>query len=105
MCLSEWALRNKIEVEPEVLYAGALLERYGFIFSFDFTIYDAVNKAAKVITDHADETERLLMEGKQIIDKIALDEEPRIQDRRTYSKNQSTERMGNLIGRSECHQK
>lgn len=86
MCLSEWALRNNIEVPPEVLYAGAVLERYGFIFSFDFTIYNAIDKAAKVITEHADEEERLLMEGKQIIDKIAIDEEPRIQDRRTYSR-------------------
>lgn len=87
MCMSEWVLRNKIEVSSEILYAGALLERYGFIFSFDFTIYNAIDKAAKVITEHADEEERLLMEGKQIIDKIALDEEPRIQDRRTYAKN------------------
>lgn len=85
MCLSEWVLRNKIEVSSEILYAGALLERYGFIFSFDFTIYDAIDKAAKVITEHADEEERLILEGKQIADKIAIDEDARIQDRRTSS--------------------
>lgn len=85
MCLSEWALRNNIKVEPDVLYAAALLERYGFIFGFDFDMWNAVDKAAKVITDHADEEERLLMEGKQIADKIKIDEEPKIQDRRTSS--------------------
>lgn len=89
MCIAEWALRNNIKVEPEVLYAGSLLERYGFIFGFDFDMGNAVDKIAKVLADHADEEERLLMEGKQIIDKIAIDEEPRIQDRRTYSKKNS----------------
>lgn len=84
MCISEWAARTKTTVAPEVLYAGKLLERYGFLFGIDFEVSNAIDKVTKVILDHADEEERMLMEGRQIADKIAIDE-PRIQDRRTYS--------------------
>lgn len=85
MCMSEWVIKNRIGVSPEALYAGRLLERYGFIFGVDFDVTTAIDKATKVLTEHADEQERLLMEGKQIADKIKVDEEPRIQDRRTSS--------------------
>lgn len=85
MCMSQWALMTKTKVAPEALYAGAMLERYGFLFGIDFEVSNAIDKAAKVITEHADEEENLLMEGKQIEEKIAIDEQPRIQDRRTSS--------------------
>ena len=85
MCMSDWASKTKTKIKPEVLYAGALLERYGFLFGIDFEVSNAIDKATKVMTDHADEEEHLLMEGKQIANKIAIDE-PRIQDRRTYSR-------------------
>ena len=84
MCMSEWALRTNTRIKPEVLYAGQILERYGFIFGVDFDVATAIDKVSKVLNDHADEEEHLLLEGKQIADKIAVDE-PRIQDRRTYS--------------------
>lgn len=84
MCMSEWVLKNRAEVSPETLYAGRLLEHYGFIFGVDFDVASAIDKATKVIADHADEEEWLLIEGKQIADKIAIDE-PKIQDRRTSS--------------------
>ena len=87
MCLSEWALRTNTKVSPEVLYAGRLLERYGFIFGIDFEVSNAIDKAAKVMTEHADEEEHLVAEDKQIADKIAVDERARIQDRRTYAGN------------------
>lgn len=90
MCLREWALRTKTNVSPEALYAGAVLERYGFLFGIDFDVSNAIDKCTRVLCDHADEEERLLMEGRQIADKIAIDEPPRIQDRRTYKKNQNS---------------
>ena len=83
MCMAEWAWRTKTNIKPEVLYAGRILERYGFIFGLDFDVATAIDKVAKVLMDHADEVEALLREGKQIADKIATDEELRIQDRRT----------------------
>lgn len=85
MCLAEWALRTKTKLSSEVLYAGAVLGRYGFLFGIDFDASTAIDKVTKVITDHADEEERLLMEGQQIAEKIAVDEGVRIQDRRTSS--------------------
>lgn len=85
MCMSDWAWRTKTKVSSEVLYAASTLERYGFIFGVDFDVASAIDKAAKVLADQANEEERLLAEGKQIADKIKIDEEPRIQDRRTSS--------------------
>lgn len=86
MCMSDWASRTSTKINPETLYAGQILERYGFIFGVDFDVATAIDKVSVVLNDHADEEEHLLMEGKQIAEKIAIDE-PRIQDRRTYSKN------------------
>ena len=85
MCMADWAARNNKNIKPEVLYAGRTLERYGFIFGADFDVATAIDKVSKVIADHADEDEALLVEGKQIADKIAVDE-PLIQDRRTFTK-------------------
>ncbi len=90
MCMSEWALRNNKSISKETLYAGALLERYGFIFGLDFDVASAVRMASNVIVDHMAEEEALLMEGKQIAEKIKTDETPpRIQDRRTFVRNRN----------------
>jgi len=86
MCMADWAARNNKNIKPEALYAGQVLERYGFIFGVDFDVANAIDKVSKVLADHMDEEESLLLEGKQITDKIALDEEPKIQDRRTSSR-------------------
>jgi hypothetical protein len=83
--MADWALRTNTKIKPEVLYAGRLLEHYGFIFGVDFDVASAIDKAAKVMADHADEEEAMLMDGEQIAEKIAIDEEPRIKDRRTSS--------------------
>ena len=86
MCMAEWALRTKTNIKPEVLYAGRILEKYGFLFGADFDVATAIDKVAKVLTDHADDEESSLLEDKQIADKIAVDEEPIIQDRRTSTR-------------------
>jgi hypothetical protein len=90
MCMSEWAWRNNKNISKEALYAGSLLERYGFIFGIDFDVASAITMASRVIVDHMAEEESLLMEGKQIAEKIKIDEAPpRIQDRRTFVRNRN----------------
>ena len=90
MCMSDWALRNNKNISKEAMYAGAMLERYGFIFGVDFDVASAVTMASNVIVDQLAEEENLLMEGKQIAEKIKIDEAPpRIQDRRTFVRNRN----------------
>lgn len=84
MLLSEWSIKTNTQVDSEVLYAGSLLEKYGFLFGRDFDAGSAVEKATKLIIECMDEEEDLLMEKKQSADENEVDE-PRIQDRRTFS--------------------
>ena len=44
-------------VVDEVLYAGEVLEKYGLILDMNFTVNNAIDKAAKLLTDLFEEDE------------------------------------------------
>lgn len=53
MKIREYAEKN--HVDPEVLYAGELLEKYGELFSIDFQVHNAIPKAAEMLCVSLDE--------------------------------------------------
>lgn len=63
MLIREFDLRYKKNLPEMVLYAGATLERYGFLFLVDFGIQDAVDKAAKVYIGWLEEEHQREMNG------------------------------------------
>ena len=63
MLIREFDLRYNKNLPEITLYAGGMLERYGFIFLVDFGIQNAIDKAANAYIGWLEEENQRDMNG------------------------------------------